>query len=81
MDEAQQVLGALGAEIADAQSKRDRFSALVFRSRVQYRAAVETATKSGKRIERVVRTSYIEAQEMGFRGDFRIWEHLLMLPA
>jgi hypothetical protein len=33
--------------------------------------------KSGKQIERCVISSYQVAESMGFKGEFRQWEHLL----
>jgi hypothetical protein len=35
--------------------------------------------KSGKQIERRVITSFQIAESMGFKGEFRQWEHLLLI--
>jgi hypothetical protein len=35
--------------------------------------------KSGKQIERRVITSFQIAESMGFKGEFRQWEHLLRI--
>ena len=35
--------------------------------------------KSGKQIERCVISSFQIAESMGFGGDFRQWEHLLLI--
>jgi hypothetical protein len=40
-------------------------------------ANFETAGKSGKQIERCVIATFRIAESMGFKGDFRQWEHLL----
>jgi hypothetical protein len=44
-----------------------------------YRRASETASKSGKRIERCVISTFQIAESLVFRGDFRQWEHLLRI--
>ena len=59
-------------------AERDRFAAL-YQSRREYRTASETAGKSGKRIERCVISTFQVAETLGFRGDFRQWEHLLQI--
>jgi hypothetical protein len=60
-------------------AERDRFAAHLYQSRREYRTASETAGKSGKRIERCVISTFQIAQCLGFRGDFRQWEHLLQI--
>ena len=60
-------------------AERDRFAAHLYHSRREYRRASETAGKSGKRIERCVISTFQIAESLGFRGDFRQWEHLLQI--
>jgi hypothetical protein len=60
-------------------AERDRFAAHLYQSRREYRRASETAGKSGKRIERCIISSFRIAEKLGFRGDFRQWEHLLQI--
>jgi hypothetical protein len=60
-------------------AERDCFSAHLYQSRREYRSASETAGKSGKRIERCVISTFQIAETLGFRGDFRQWEHLLQI--
>jgi hypothetical protein len=60
-------------------AERDRFAAHLYQSRREYRRASETAGKSGKRIERSVISTFQIAEKLGFRGDFRQWEHLLQI--
>jgi hypothetical protein len=60
-------------------AERDRFAAHLYQSRREYRTASETAGKSGKRIERCVISTFQIAESLGFRGDFRQWEHLLQI--
>ena len=60
-------------------AERDRFAAHLYQSRREYRRASDTAGKSGKRIERCIISSFKIAENLGFRGDFRQWEHLLQI--
>ena len=60
-------------------AERDRFAAHLYQSRREYRRVSETAGKSGKRIERCVISSFKLAESLGFRGDFRQWQHLLRI--
>jgi hypothetical protein len=45
----------------------------------KYRHACQTAGKSDKQIERCIIASFWVAESMGFKGDFRQWEHLLLI--
>jgi hypothetical protein len=58
-------------------SEPDRFAAHIYQSRKAYRHAYERAGKSGKQIERRVISTFQVAESMGFKGEFRQWEHLL----
>ena len=69
----------LQALLQSVLAERDRFAAHLYQSRREYRRASETAGKSGKRIERCVISSFQVAESLGFRGDFRQWEHLLRI--
>jgi hypothetical protein len=60
-------------------AERDRFAAHLYQSRREYRRASETAGKSGKRVERCIISTFRIAKKLGFRGDFRQWEHLLQI--
>ena len=75
LTEIQQTVGQLLAQLQASQ--HDRFAAHLYRSRREYRSACERAGKSGKQIERCVISSFQVAESMGFKGDFRQWEHLL----
>ena len=48
--------------------------------RKEYGRTCETAGKSGKQIERCVISTFRIAESIGFKGEFRQWEHLLALP-
>jgi hypothetical protein len=60
-------------------SEHDKFVAHLYRSRREYRSACERAGKSGKPIERCLISTFQVAESMGFKGDFRQWEHLLRI--
>ena len=59
--------------------ERDRFVSHLYQSRREYRRTCETAGKSGKQIERCVISTFQIAESMGFKGEFRQWEHLLRI--
>jgi len=58
-------------------AERDRFVSHIYQSRRQYRHACERAGKGGKQIERCVILTFHVAESMGFKGEYRQWEHLL----
>jgi hypothetical protein len=60
-------------------SEYDRFAAHLYRSRREYRSACDRAGKSGKKIECCVISTFQVAESMGFKGDFRQWEHILRI--
>jgi hypothetical protein len=60
-------------------SEHDKFAAHLYRSRREFRSACERSGKSGKPIERSVIASFRIAETLGFKGDYRQWEHLLRI--
>jgi hypothetical protein len=58
---------------ADVVSRRSKHAA---ENRLEDRRTCETAGKSGKQIERCVISTFQVAESMGFKGEFRQWEHL-----
>ena len=60
-------------------SEVDRFAAHLVQSLRQYRRTCERPNKGNKAIERSLLSSYQIAQSLGFKGDFRAWEHLLRI--
>jgi hypothetical protein len=60
-------------------SEADKFVAHLYQARKQYRLVCERPNKGNKAIEREVVSSYQVAQNLGFNGDFRSWEHLLRI--
>jgi hypothetical protein len=58
-------------------SEQDRFTSHLYHSRREYRLVCQRAGKGGKQIERCVIATFQVAESMGFKGDFRQWEHLL----
>ncbi|MGA7212817.1 MAG: hypothetical protein WCE49_12935 [Terrimicrobiaceae bacterium] len=55
------------------------FAAHLYQSRWEYRSARLHARKGGKQIERCVISTFQVAESMGFKGEFRQWEHLLRI--
>ena len=55
------------------------FSWIVCPNRREHRRRCETARKSGKQIEKCVIASFRVAESIGFKGEFRQWEHLLRI--
>jgi hypothetical protein len=60
-------------------NKAAKFVAHLYQARKQYRLVCERPNKGNKAIERNVISSYQIAQSLGFKGDFRAWEHLLRI--
>jgi len=77
IQEARKVLEKLLALLQSTPAERDRFVSHLYQSRREYRRTCETAGKSGKEIERCVIATFQGAESMGFKGEFRQWEHLL----
>ena len=73
LTEIQQTVEQLLAQLQA--SEHDKFAAHLYRSRREYRSACERAGKSGKQIERCVISTFQVAESMGFKGEFRQWEH------
>jgi hypothetical protein len=60
-------------------SEHDKFATHIYHARKLYRLVCERPNKGNKAIERNVISSYQIAQSLGFKGDFRAWEHLLRI--
>ena len=75
LTQVQETVGQLLSQLQA--SEHDKFAAHLYRSRREYRSACERAGKSGKQIERCVISTFQVAESIGFKGDFRQWEHLL----
>ena len=60
-------------------SETDKFIAHLYQARKQYRLVCERPNKGSKAFEREIMASYQVAQNLGFNGDFRAWEHLLRI--
>ena len=58
-------------------SEHDRFASHLYQSRKEYRLVCQRAGKGGKQIERCIISTFQAAESMGFKADFRQWEHLL----
>ncbi len=60
-------------------NEHDKFAAHLYRSRREYRSVCQRAGKSGKQIERCIISTFRDAESIGFKGEFRQWEHLLRI--
>ena len=60
-------------------SEADKFVAHLYQARKQYRLICERPNKGNKAIEREIIATFQVAQSLGFKGDFRAWEHLLRI--
>ena len=60
-------------------SEHDKFAAHLYQGRKHYRLVCERPNKGNKAIEREVIASFQIAQSLGFREDFRQWEHLFRI--
>jgi hypothetical protein len=77
LTEVQRMVEQLLAQLRASQA--DKFVAHLYQARKQYRLVCERPNKGNKAIEREVISSYQIAQSLGFKGDFRAWEHLLRI--
>jgi hypothetical protein len=77
LTEVQQTVEQLLAQLQA--SEHDRFAAHLYPSRREYRSVCQRAGKSGKQIERCVISSFQIVESLGFKGEFRQWEHLLQI--
>jgi triphosphoribosyl-dephospho-CoA synthetase len=77
LTEVQRTVEQLLAQVQT--SEHDEFAAHLYRSRREYRSACQRAGKGGKQIERCVISTFQVAESLGFKGEFRQWEHLLRI--
>jgi hypothetical protein len=75
LKETQQTLEKLLALLESGD--RDRFATHLCQARREYRLVCDRAGKGGKQIERCLISTFRVAESIGFKGDFRQWEHLL----
>jgi hypothetical protein len=64
---------------AHRQLEADPLLAHLLESRISYRKGDEHRTKSGKRLEEMVRSSFLRAQSIGFHGEIEDWRSLLAI--
>jgi hypothetical protein len=60
-------------------SEADKFVAHLYQARKQYRRVCERPNKGNKAIDREIIANFQGAKSLGFKGDFRHWEHLLRI--
>jgi hypothetical protein len=59
--------------------EHDEFAAHLYQARREYRHVSERPGKGSKAVERCVISTFQIAESMGFKGEFRQWEHLLRI--
>jgi hypothetical protein len=79
IQQATETLEKLLTLLQSAPVERGRFVTYFYQSRLEYRRACETAGKSGEQIERCLISTFRVAEGMGFKGEFRQWEHHLLI--
>src|SRR4029077_4206335 len=82
LTEVQQTVAQLLAQLQASEAKASEAKKLVmhlYQARKQYRLVCERPNKGNKAIEREIISSYQLAQSLGFKGDFRAWEHLVRI--
>jgi hypothetical protein len=77
LTELQQTVAQLLAQLQASEAKK--LVMHLYQARKQYRLLCERPNKGNTAIEREIISSYQVAQSLGFKGDFRAWEHLLRL--
>jgi hypothetical protein len=75
LTEVQQTVAQLLAQLRAREAKK--LIMHLYQSRKQYRLVCERPNKGNTAIEREIISSYQLAQSLGFKGDFRAWEHLV----
>ena len=77
LTEVQRTLEQLLAQLQS--NEADKFVAHLYQARNSTASCAIARTKGNKAIEREVIATYQVAQSLGFKGDFRAWEHLLRI--
>ena len=75
--ELQGHLAALQETIREVAANRDLFASHVYHARRDYWYAVENDNKSGRKQEYAIRTTYLAATNLGFRGSPAEWLNVL----
>ena len=77
LTEVQQTVAQLLAQLQANEAKK--LVMHLYQARKQYRLVCERPNKGNNAIEREIISSYQLAQSLGFKGDFRAWEHLVRI--
>jgi hypothetical protein len=77
LTEVQQTVAQLLAQLQANEAKK--LVMHLYQARKQYRLVCERPNKGNTAIEREIISSYQLAQSLGFKGDFRAWEHLVRI--
>jgi hypothetical protein len=75
LTEIQHTVAQMLAELQASEAKK--LVMHLYQARKQFRLVCERPNKGNTAIEREIISSYQVAQSLGFKGDFRAWEHLL----
>jgi hypothetical protein len=68
----------MSAELTRAEAAQDPLGVHISRARASYRTSEDgDNSKTGKRVALNVRTTFNEAQELGFRGSYKDWDSLM----
>lgn len=69
---------ALAGELSKAEAARDPLGLHIYMARAAFRRTADNdKSKSGKRTEVALWSSYREAQKLGFKGPAKLWELLM----
>jgi hypothetical protein len=77
LTELQQIIAQLLAQLRASEAKK--LIMHLYQARKQYRVVCDRPNKGTTAIEREITSSYQLAQSLGFKGDFRAWEHLVRI--
>ena len=77
LTEVQQTVAQLLAQLQASEAKK--LVMHLYQARKQYRLVCRRPNKGNTAIEREIISSYQVAQNLGFKGDFRAWEHLVRI--
>ena len=74
----QQLAEELAAELAQAESVHDPLAVHIYQARADFRRTCDLdKSKHGRHIESTIRSSYREAEQLGFRAPYEFWALLM----
>jgi hypothetical protein len=73
-----QLADELAAELARAESQHDPLASHIYQARASYRRTSDADhSKSGRRTEEELHSSYAKARNLGFQGSIKDWADLM----